>query len=102
MTSITKNEYIDKLDNIIDKYNNICHRTIKMKPTDVQASRYIDYDVENYDKVSKLNVCDFVRISKYKNIFAEDYISTISNWSGEKLLIKKVKNTYDRDMLQKI
>ena len=35
MTSISKNEYIDKLDNIIDKYNNICHRTIKMKPTDV-------------------------------------------------------------------
>ena len=32
MTSISKNAYIDKLDNIVNEYNNTHHRTIKMKP----------------------------------------------------------------------
>ena len=41
MTSISKNVYIDKLD-IINKYNNTCHSTIKMKPVDVKSSTYID------------------------------------------------------------
>ena len=42
MTSISKNEYIDKLDNIVDKYNNTYHITIKMRPVDVKSSTYID------------------------------------------------------------
>ena len=42
MTSISKNVYIDKLDNIINKYNNTYHSTIKMKPTDVKSNTYID------------------------------------------------------------
>ena len=32
MTSILKNVYIDKLDDIVDEYNNTYHRSIKMKP----------------------------------------------------------------------
>ena len=36
MTSISKNVYIDKLNDIVDKYNNTYHTTIKMKPTDVK------------------------------------------------------------------
>ena len=32
MTSFSKNMYIDKLDNIVNKYNNIYHKVIKMKP----------------------------------------------------------------------
>ena len=35
MTSISKNVYINKLDNIVNEYNNTCHKTIKMKPVDV-------------------------------------------------------------------
>ena len=35
ITSISKNVYIDKLDDIVDEYNNTYHRTIKMKPVDV-------------------------------------------------------------------
>ena len=38
MTSISKNIYIDILDDIINKYNNTYHRTIKMKPVDVKSS----------------------------------------------------------------
>ena len=37
MTSISKNAYIDKLDDIVNKYNNTYHNTIKMKPTDVKS-----------------------------------------------------------------
>ena len=38
MTSISKNFYIEKLDDIINKHNNIYHKTIKMKPVDVKPS----------------------------------------------------------------
>ena len=41
MTSILKNVYTDKLDDIVNKYNNICHKTIKMKTVDVKAKHYI-------------------------------------------------------------
>ena len=42
MTSISKNMYIDKLDDIADKYNNTYHKAIKMKPVDVNPTIYID------------------------------------------------------------
>ena len=40
MTSISKNVYIDKLGDIVNKYNNTYHRTIKMKPVDVKLNTY--------------------------------------------------------------
>ena len=42
MTSISKNVYVDKLDDIVDKYNNTYHTTIKMKPIDVKDNKYIN------------------------------------------------------------
>ena len=42
MTSISKNVYINKLDDIVNEYNNTYHRTNKMKPADVKDSIYID------------------------------------------------------------
>ena len=47
MTGISKNVYIDKLDNIVNKYNNVNHNTIKMKPVDLKSSKYIDFNEEN-------------------------------------------------------
>ena len=47
MTSISKNVYIDKLDDIVNKYNNAYHNTIKMKPVDVNSRTYVDFDKEN-------------------------------------------------------
>ena len=67
MTSISKNVYIDKLDYIVNKYNNTYHSRIKMKPLDVKSSIYIDSSKEINDKGLKFKV---VRISKYKSIFA--------------------------------
>ena len=41
MTSVSKNVYIDKLDDMVNKFNNTCHNTIKIKPVDVKSSTYI-------------------------------------------------------------
>ena len=65
--------YIDKLDGIVNENNNIRHRTIKIKPTDVRDSTYINIGKEVNDKDPKFKVGDHVRISKYKNIFAKGY-----------------------------
>ena len=90
MILISKNAYIDKLDDIVNEYNNTYHRTIKMKPVDVKDTKYIDSNKEVNDKDPKFKVGDHVRISKYKNIFAKGYTP---NWSEEVFVIKKVKNT---------
>ena len=74
MTSISKNVYIDKLDDIVDEYNNTVHTTIKMKPADVKDNTYINADKEINNKDPKFKVGDHVRISKYKNIFAKGYM----------------------------
>ena len=42
MTSVSKNVYIDKLDDIVNAYIIICHSTIKMKPIDAKSSTYIE------------------------------------------------------------
>ena len=89
MTPISKNMYIDKLDDIVDEYNNTYHTTIKMKPIDVKDNTYINTDKEINNKGPKFKVGDHVRISKYKNIFARGYTL---NWSEEVFVIKKVKN----------
>ena len=90
MTSILKNGYIDKLDEIINKYINTYHRTIKTKPVDVNPSMYIDFNKENNKKSPKVKVGDHVRTWKYKNIFAKGYVP---NWSEKTFVIEKVKNT---------
>ena len=90
MTSISKNVYIDKLDDIVKKYNNTYHTSIKMKPIDVKDNTYIDFKKEVNDKDPKFKIADHVRISKYKNIFAKGYMP---NWSEEIFIIKKIKNT---------
>ena len=90
MTSISKNVYIDKLDDVVDEYNNTYHTTIKMKLSDVKNNIYINTDKETNDKDPKFKVGDHVKISKCKNIFAKGYTP---NWSEEIFVIKKIKNT---------
>ena len=90
MTSISKNVYINKLDYIVNEYNNTYHTTIKMKPIDVKDNTYINTDKKINNKDPKFKVGDCVRILKYKNIFAKGYTP---NWSEEVFVIKKVKNT---------
>ena len=67
MTSISKNVYIDKLDDIVDEYNNTYHTTIKIKPADVKDNTYISADKEINNKDPKFKVGDHVRISIQKH-----------------------------------
>ena len=62
MTAVSKNVYIDKLDDIVNEYNNTYHRAIKMKPVDVKDNAYIDSSKEVHYKDPKFEVCDHVRI----------------------------------------
>ena len=90
MTAISKNVYFDMLDDIVDKYNNTVHRTIKTKPIDVTGDYYAEYNEIFNKKDSKFKVGDSVRISKYKNIFAKGYTRS---WSEEVFVISKIENT---------
>ena len=92
MAAISKNVYFDVLHDIVNKYNNTVHRTIKMKPIDVKDNTYVDSmelhsrkEVNNKDP--KFRVGDRVRISKYKIIFAKGYTP---NWSEEVFVVNKI------------
>ena len=77
MTVTGKNVYYDVLDDIINKYNNTKHSTIKIKPIDVKTNKGVYIDEHN-EKDSRLKVGDRVRISKFKNIFAKGYTPNLS------------------------
>ena len=78
------------LDDIVNKYNNTVHRTIKMKPIDVMDDSYFEYNGNFNKNDPKFKVGDHVRISKYKNLFAKGYTP---NWSEEVFVFSKIKNT---------
>ena len=90
MTAISKNVYFDVLDDIVNKYNNAVHRTIKMKPIDATFDSYAEYNESSYEKDPKFKVGDHGIISKYKNLFAKGYTP---NWSEEVFVVSKIKNT---------
>ena len=90
MTSISNYVYIDKLDDLVNKYDNTYHSTIKMNLVDVKSNTYFNSSKETNDEDPKLKIADIVRILKNKKVFAKDYIP---NWSEEVFVITKVKNT---------
>ena len=90
MNGISKIVYIDKLDDIVNKWNKTYHRTIKIKPVHVKPSMYIAFEEEKNKECPEIKVGDNVRVSKNKNIFAKGCVPT---WSEEVFVIKKVKNT---------
>ena len=89
MTAVSNNVYFDVLNDILDKYNNTVHRTIKMKPIDVTSDSSSEYNEDSNVTKPKLKVGDHVRISKYKN-FAKGFTQ---NWSEEVFALCKIKNT---------
>ena len=89
MTATGKNVYYDVLDDVVHKYNNTKHSTIKMKPIDVKNYKRV-YSDEHNEKDSKFKVSDRVRISRYKNIFAKGYAP---NWSSELFIVNKINDT---------
>ena len=89
MTATGKNVYYDVLDDVVNKYNNTWHNSIKMKPIDVKNNKRV-YVNEHNEKSARFNVGDRVRISKLKNIFAKGYTP---NWSKEILIVYKINDT---------
>ena len=90
MTAISRNVYFDVLDDIVNKYNNTVHRTIKMKPIDVTSDSYAEYNEDFNKKYPKFKVGDHVGILKYRNICAKGYAP---NWSEKVFVISGMKNT---------
>ena len=82
--------YIDKLDDIVNKYSNTYHSKINMKRVDVKLSTNIGFDKKNDKEDPKFRAGNNVRLSKYKNMFGKGYIL---NWSEEIFVITKIKNT---------
>ena len=61
-----------------------------MKPKDVKNNNLTEY-IEEFNKEDpKFKMGDYVRNSKYKNIFSKGYLP---NWSEEVFIVNKVKNT---------
>ena len=94
-TATLKNVYCDVLDDIVNKYNNTIHRTIKIKHIDVTDDSFAEYNEESNKKNPKFKVGDHVRICKYKNIFAKGYVP---NWSKEMFVINKIKKYSSMDL----
>ena len=90
MTATGKNVYYDVLDDVVNKYNNTKHSTIKMKPIDVKNDNKRVYIDEHNEKDSRFKVGDRFRISKFKNIFAKEYAT---NWSREIFIVDKINDT---------
>ena len=90
MTATGKNVYYDVLDDVVNKYNNTKHSTIKMKPIDVKDNNKRVYIDEHNEKDSRFKVGDRGRISKFKNIFAKGYTP---NWSKEIFIVDKINDT---------
>ena len=90
MTAISKNVYVDVFDDIVNKYNDTVHRTIKMKSIDVTDDSFAEYIEQSNKEDPKFKVGDHVRISKYKNIFIK---GCMPNWLEEIFIIKKIENT---------
>ena len=110
MTVVSKNVHINKMDGIVDKYNNTYYTTIKMKPADVKVDTYFDFDVERGDKDPKVKVDEHVMVSKYKNTFTN---RNTPNWHQvdlnavpwtrviKDLKVEKVLGTFFENKLQK-
>ena len=90
MTATGKNVYFDVIDDVVNKYNNSKHNTIKMKLKDVGDDNHRVYIDEHNKRSARYNVGNRVRISKFKNIFAKGYTP---NWRREIFIINKISDT---------
>ena len=89
MTSIFKNVYINKLDDIVNEYSDTYHRTIQMKPIDVKSNIYIDFNAEN--NVLKVLNLKLVIMQKYQNMKTLFQKFTLQIGLKKILWLKKLK-----------
>ena len=80
MTSVSKNVFIDKLDDTVNKYNNTYNSTIKMKHLDIKWSPYIDSSKELMLKILNLKLVIFLEYQN-TNIFLQK-VWSFYNWES--------------------
>ena len=88
MTAVSQYVYSDMLDDVVNRYNNAVHRTIKMKPIDVTSDPYDECNKDSNETKPKFKVGDDVKISKHKNIFSKGYTQ---NLPEEVFVVNKTK-----------
>ena len=89
MTAISQNIYFDVLENIVDKYNNTVHRTIKMKPIEVTNDSFAEYNEDSNNKNPKFKVGDHVRI---KNLSTKIFLLKEMLLIGQKKFLLLIKS----------
>ena len=87
VTAISKNVYFDVLDDIVNKYNNTVHRTVKMKSTDVTDNSYAEYNDNFNRKDPKFKVINDLNSEKIIGTF---YEKELQNTNKEEFRIEKV------------
>ena len=88
MIETSKNAYIYEIYDVVKKYNNAYHTSIKMRPVDVKDNTYIDFEKEVNDTDLKFKIGDHVRISKCKILLLK---GTCQIGLKRFLLLKKLK-----------
>lgn len=88
--------YIDHLDDIVKKYNNTYHRTIKMKPVQVNKrnEQLLLNTVYNYKRPlmkPKFSIGDYVRVSKTRYVFTRGFHPS---WSAELFRVHSINRKY--------
>ena len=97
MAAISKNVYFDVLDDIVDKYNNTVHRTIKMNQIEVTSYSYAEYNEDSNVTKPKFNVAIMFRFQNTKTFLIKD-----TRKIGQKKFLLLVKlNTHSRGHMQK-
>ena len=98
MTSISKNVYIDKLDNTVNRYNNTYHKKTKIKPVDVKLSTYIKIKIVNLKLAIYLeyqNIKRFLQNSMFqiglKKFSWLNKLKTLFRWHMFLVILKKKK-----------
>ena len=74
MTAISKNVYFDVLDYIVNKYNNIVHRAIKMKPIDVTDDSYAEYNKNLNKKILNLKLVIMLEFQNIKTFLLKNIL----------------------------
>ena len=74
MTGISKNVYFDVLDDIVNKYNNAVHKTIRMKPIDVTSDSYAEYNEDSNKKVLNSKLVIMFEFQNTKTFLLKDIL----------------------------
>ena len=96
MTAISKNVYFDVLDDIVNKYNNTIHRTIKMKPIHVTDDSFAEYNEDQIKEILSLKLVIMLKFLSTKIFLLKDMLLI----DQKKLLyLKKLKTQFHGLML---